>query len=182
MPQPKKPPARRVDRRSSRAPLELIDGDGGQLAAIPPAPPGLLRVTKLAWGSFWTSALTVVVRLDTDLPGLVRLFTLYDERERAYRGYRKERLIQGSQGQRVINPLARALVSFDAEIRQLEDRFGLTPKARLLLGIDIGRARKGLQEVNAELDRDAPNADDDDDDPRASLVLADPDEGRAEPS
>ena len=155
--------------------LELA-GDARLLAAIPPAPPGLLKITKTAWDSYWQSPMTVVVRIDADLPDLVRLFTLMDERERAYRGYRKERLIEGSTGQRVINPLARAMVSFDAEIRQLSDRFGLTPKARLHLGIDMGRARKGLADVNAELDDDE---DETIEDPRAALELADPDQGRA---
>ena len=177
MPQPKKPANRRVDRRQSRSNLELVEGDAKLLAKIPPAPPRLLKITKIAWESYWTSTLTAVVRLDTDLPALVRLFTLYDERERAYRGYRSERLVKGSQDQLVLNPLARAMAVFDTEIRQLEDRFGLTPKARLALGIDLGRARKGLAEVNAELDDDE---DDETEDPRAEMELAAADEGRPE--
>lgn len=176
MPQPKKPPDRRVDRRRSRAPLQIVDGDGHEVVEIPRAPAGLLKSTKVAWDSYWTSAMTVVVRIDTDLPALARLFSLYDERERAYRGYRKERLVEGSQGQRVLNPLARVMSTLDTEIRHLEDKFGLTPKARLELGIDLGNARRALKDVNADLDRDADE--DEDEDPRAALELAASDEGR----
>jgi hypothetical protein len=39
----------------------------------------------------------------------------------------------------------------DAEIRQLEDRFGLHPKAGLQLGIVAGEAARSLEELNARI-------------------------------
>jgi P27 family predicted phage terminase small subunit len=108
---------------------------------------------------------------DTDLPALERLWTLYDERARALRGYRRERLVVGSTGQMVLNPLARAMQAFDAEIRAIEDRFGLTPMARLRLGVQLGEAARSLEEMNRSLDDD-PDADagEPDPDPRIRVV------------
>ena len=60
----------------------------------------------------------------------------------------------GSQGQPVLNPLGRQLSSSDAESRQLEDRFGLTPMARLRLGVQIGTAARSLDDLNRQLDHD----------------------------
>jgi phage terminase small subunit len=91
----------------------------------------------------------------TDLPALERLFTLRDERARALRGYRARRLVVTDSGV-ALNPLLRVLKQLDAEIRQLEDRFGLSPIARLRLGVALGEAARSLEEL---LD------DDDDDDP-----------------
>jgi hypothetical protein len=50
--------------------------------------------------------------------------------------------------------MGRQMLSLDVEIRQLEDRFGLTPRARLQLGITYGEAKKSLEELNAELQAD----------------------------
>jgi len=75
-----------------------------------------------------------------------------DERERIFKQAKKDRLVVGSQGQVVLNPLYKALLSIDAEIRQLEDRIGLNPKARVALGLSIGQAKKTLADLNSELD------------------------------
>jgi P27 family predicted phage terminase small subunit len=132
----------------------LIPFAAGTPVKAPPMPSGFLVSTQALWRSFWKSALARAVELDTDLAAIQRLFTLYDERERAYRGFRKKRLIEGSLGQSALNPLGRAMATFDAEIRQLEDRLGLTPRARLQLGIVFGEAAKSLQELNRALEQD----------------------------
>jgi P27 family predicted phage terminase small subunit len=122
-------------------------------------PEGLLISTQGLWRKFWKSALAGAMEPESDTGAIVRLFTLYDERERAFRAYRRKRLIEGSQGQMVLNPMARAMSVFDAEIRQLEDRLGLTPRARLQLGIQLGEAAKSLQELNRMLDDDHEDSD-----------------------
>lgn len=91
------------------------------------------------------------VEIDTDIQAVRRLFTLYDERERAYRGYRKDRLLVGSRGQTVLNPLGRAMSVFDAEIRHLEDRLGMNPRARLQLGIALGETTNSMRDLNEGL-------------------------------
>jgi P27 family predicted phage terminase small subunit len=60
--------------------------------------------------------------------------------------------VRGSKGQQVLNPLARAVATFDAEIRALEDRFGLTPQARARLGVVFGEAHRSLEQINRELE------------------------------
>ena len=147
------PAPRHGGRRQRKRAVDLTLVTGGD-RGVPAVPKGLLKRTREQWESFWRSPVATVVSLDTDLPSLERLFSLYDERERAYRAVCKERLVVGSQGQPVLNPLARQLCSYDAEIRQLEDRFGLTPMARLRLGVQIGTAARTLDDLNRQLDHD----------------------------
>ena len=148
MPTKLKPPERR-QRRNARWGAQLVRS--AQVEAVPEAPRDLLRVTRELWKSYWASAVAEVVERATDLPAIRRLFTLHDERERAYRAYRKDRLVEGSKGQPVVNPIARQMSSMDAEIRQLEDRLGLTPKARAQLGVTFGKAQRSLEDLNREL-------------------------------
>ena len=145
-----KPPARRQRRNQKAATLRIVKG-AGKLANPPAAPKHWYKKTRDAWSTFWRSELAQIVEPDTDGPAIERLFSLYDERERAYRGYQKARLVVGSQGQLVLNPLARMMTALDAEIRQLEDRLGLTPKSRLQLGITFGEAAKSLDAINRAL-------------------------------
>lgn len=151
--------ADRRQRRNKRNGLELVSDNGN--IQIPDPPPRLLKVTRDDWDAYWSSPLAEAVEIGTDLPAIRRLFTLRDERERAYRGYRKERFVKGSQGQGVLNPLARHMSAMDTEIRQLEDRLGLTPKARAQLGIRIGKGKRTLDDLNRALKLDT------EDDPRA---------------
>jgi len=115
---------------------------------VPGPPRSLLAVTRKSWEAFWTSEVAAAVDASSDMPAIVRLFTLLDERERALRIYRRARLVSGSQGQPVLSPAFKAIAVLDSEIRQLEDRFGLTPRARAALGISIGQARLTLDELN----------------------------------
>jgi hypothetical protein len=130
----------------------LVALPGGKVEP-PPAPSGLLKATREDWVEFWRSPLGSLV-VPADFPALRRLFTLCDERARALKGYRQERLVPGSTGQTVLNPLFGAMKAADAEIRALEDRFGLSPIARLRLGVALGEAAKSLDELNRSLDAD----------------------------
>jgi len=113
-----------------------------------------LKITKLWWEDFWNSDLASAVDTKSDQSAVYRLATLIDERERVYKQAKKERLVVGSQGQVVLNPLYSAMLKLDAEIRQLEDRIGMNPKARVSLGISIGQAKKSLSDLNAELEEE----------------------------
>ena len=120
----------------------------GERPAHLPAPRCLLAATRQAWEGFWGSEVAAAVDASSDMPAIVRLFTLLDERERALRIYRRARLVSGSQGQPVLSPAFKAIAVLDSEIRQLEDRFGLTPRARAALGLTIGQARITLDQLN----------------------------------
>lgn len=162
----RKPPERRQGHRSHTPTLVVAS----QPPDITPAPPtGLLRATQAAWVEFWSSPLAGLL-LPADLPALQRLFELLDERTRCWRAFRKRRLVTGSQGQPVLHPIARWITALDSEIRPLQDRFGLTPAARLRLGIQLGEAARSLEELNATFD----DGQDSDNGPDPRLTAADP--------
>lgn len=60
-----------------------------------------------------------------------------------------QRITVGSQGQLKIHPLAERLLKLEATITALEDKLGLTPRARAQLGIAIGQYKLTWQEVAA---------------------------------
>ena len=161
------PPPKPTERRQRRNIGPRLGLVSSAPATAPPAPSGLLKATREAWDALWASPLAQFLDPVTDGPVLRRLWSLYDERERAYRGYRRARLVEGSQGQLVLNPLGRLMMQMDAEIRQLEDRIGLSPRARLQLGITLGEAARSLADLNRALEIDD---DDDDADPRLYAI------------
>lgn len=112
----------------------------------------------------WSSSLAATWQPETDLPALVRLIQLVDEAERFRRAGRKSPLVEGSQGQPVVNPLLKQRDALLSEIRQLEDRFGLSPAARLKLGVVFADAHRSIEQLNAQIVEAAA----DDDDPRLS--------------
>lgn len=144
--------AKPVEQREHRIKPKIIDIESYKKREIPELTGRTLKSTKIWWNSFWQSDLSTAIDIKTDLPVIERLASLMDERERVFRQAKKDRLVVGSQGQVVLNPLYKALLSLDAEIRQLEDRIGLNPKARVSLGIQIGQAKKTLADLNSELD------------------------------
>lgn len=164
---PRKPPDRR--QRGGRTPdLRILPG--GRKSIDPPAAPrGLLKATRDQWAAFWTSDAAQFVDQGSDAPALERLFVLYDERRRAHVAYAKERIVKGSKGQPVRNPLAHVISECDAGIRVLEDRFGLTPKARLQLGLPPGGGLPSIDDLNRSLNVD-PDDGDSDQDPRAQTA------------
>lgn len=139
-------PAARRQRRNLRGPLQLVAPDVARTTPEPPA--GLLAASVAAWRRLWASPVASAF-LDSDLPALERLWQLYDERRRAFRVARTSRLVEGSQGQPRLNPLIAHVAALDGQILALEDRFGLTPRARLQLGITFGEAHRSLADLNA---------------------------------
>lgn len=110
---------------------------------VPPPLRSWLAPTKRAWDRFWRSPARHVTVVSLDMDGLERLFTLYDERERAQRELRKARIVVGSQGQERQSGFYTVISKLDAEIRQLEDRFGKSARSRLVLGMRVGDAESG---------------------------------------
>ena len=139
-------PNRRVDSISKRKPpLRLVPGEH----EVPDLPGRPLKPTRERWAAFWGSPLANVIESDTDLAALYRLFSLYDDRERAHREYRKKPMVVGSTGQPRVNPMWSVVKDCDTEIRQLEDRFGMNARGRLNLGLMFAETAKSLDEINA---------------------------------
>lgn len=150
MARPRKDPSRRVDDRDRgpRPELRLIEG------VEPPEPPaGLLKATTRVWESFWRSEQSQLVS-GAMVDVVVRWVRLRDEWERIDRAMRKHMTVEGSQGQPVAHPLTGRKSSIEKELRQLEDRLGLTPKAAVNLGLGLGQMRKTLDDLNRDLEVD----------------------------
>ena len=143
-----------LDQREHRIRPTVVDIGAYKKREITKLKGRYLKITKLWWEDFWNSDLASAVDTKSDQSAVYRLATLIDERERVYKQAKKERLVVGSQGQVVLNPLYSAMLKLDAEIRQLEDRIGMNPKARVSLGISIGQAKKSLSDLNAELEEE----------------------------
>lgn len=146
MPRYPKPIDLRANRERRRNPLL---GPTSRIAQAPPPPAGLLIASRTSWAAYWTSPLARLVEPDTDLPALARLWTLYDEMARMSRVARAQRVVAGYRGQPRPNPLYRVMAGIEIAILSLEDRFGLSPRARLQLGI---YATRSLADLNAEFD------------------------------
>ena len=146
--------AKPVDQREHRIRPKLVDIGAYKKRDIPQLSGRYLKNTKLWWEDFWNSDLATAIDTKSDQQAVYRLATLIDERERIFKQAKKDRLVVGSQGQAVLNPLYSAMLKIDAEIRQLEDRLGMNPKSRISLGIQLGQMKKTLADLNADLEEE----------------------------
>ena len=152
----RKPPEKRQNRATSDAGLLPREPAG----IVPEADQAWTVGTRQRWQAFWGSPLGGHVE-DSDHGALRRLFWLYDEVERLIEAIGiTGRVVEGSQGQPRANPLYKQVQEFQAEARQLEDRFGLSPKARLALGISMVEAAMSMDALNQRL-AERMSADDD---------------------
>nr|BAR14994.1 putative phage terminase, small subunit, P27 family (sm_term_P27) [uncultured Mediterranean phage uvMED] len=146
--------AKPLDQREHRIRPTVVDIGAYKKRDIPKLKGRYLKITKEWWEDFWNSDLATAIDHKSDQSAVYRLATLIDERERVYKQAKKDRLVVGSQGQVVLNPLYSAMLKLDAEIRQLEDRIGMNPKSRVSLGIQIGGLKKTLADLNADLEEE----------------------------
>jgi P27 family predicted phage terminase small subunit len=113
------------------------------------------------WIVFWGSPLASQVE-PSDEGAFRRLFWIYDELDRLRQAIEETgRVVEGSQGQPRPNPLYKQVESFQAEARQMEDRFGLSPLSRLRLGITFADAQASLDGLNSRLAAKMAESDDD---------------------
>jgi P27 family predicted phage terminase small subunit len=107
------------------------------MADQPPTPPtGLLKASRDRWKAFWASQSGQAVDCSSDLPRLVRWAQATDEYDRVAKVVKGARLVKGSMGQPVLNPLVAYLAHLEAVIAKAEADFGMTPMARLRLKVD----------------------------------------------
>lgn len=152
-PVPKDPERRQRARTHRPAQLSVVRPAHDVAATpegVPPAPVGVSERTVQQWLSYWSSPVAKLVDPVSDLPALERLFLLYDDCQQYRESIRRDPMVEGSQGQLVRNPFVKDLKDAQAEIRQLEDRFGLSPRARLGLNLTLGATAKTLADLNAD--------------------------------
>lgn len=158
------PPPKLASRRQRRGGTSLVVCEGDGAVVAPELPGGLLKATRQWWAQLWADPIASVFE-PSDVGALRRLATLVDERERAFRAFRRGRVVAGSKGQPRLHPLGRLVADLDVEIRNLEDRFGLSPQARLRLGVQFAESARSLDELNRRL-----NVDMDEGDPLLEVV------------
>lgn len=154
------PIAKPASERQNRVPKSLVIVPPAP--AIPvahPAPPAdLLPETVARWDEFWQSDVARAVDRTAHMGALRDWIEAVDERARVMPILRENRLVEGSQGQPVLNPLASYLQQREAVIARAEAQFGMTPGAMARLGLTVGQAKLTAATLNAMLDRGARDA------------------------
>lgn len=147
MPAKRKPPGTRVDTRPQRRQeLHLVDAEPPTEFPAPPA--GTLAATKAWWEEFWKSKQAASMS-PVHMPVLERLAWCYDELRRTSKVVSKARVVKGSQGQPVANPLIGYLSGLQKEIRSLESELGIGLKSASNLGITMGQEALTAHQLNA---------------------------------
>jgi P27 family predicted phage terminase small subunit len=117
----------------------------------PPKPPaGLLKPSRDRWAQFWESRAALAVDPASDMPRLIRWIEVSDEYDRTAKTIRSARLVKGSMGQPVLNPLVAYLIHLESMITRTEKEFGMTPMARTRLDLKRPSADDELAELFAE--------------------------------
>ena len=106
-PVPKPPAQRRTRHKPIRGEWKAAPGMGWQHGPIPEPPDGLISASRTAWQVWMESGWFAANWLAADLPVLRQLIVLFDHVERG-----------------------RAKAADRAELRQLLDSFGVTPRGR----------------------------------------------------
>lgn len=117
---------------------------------IPTAPNphgGLLTASKTAWVAFWES-ISAAAAEQVDLVVAERWILAYDEHRRSLTAVRKARIVAGSTGQPVLNPLATWVASREAAMHKAEQQLGIGMKNRADLAIGVGTAKMTAEQLN----------------------------------
>jgi len=129
-------PAERRQPYSKTADMGVVRVLPSAMPMVPtPAPTWAPEVSE-AWNDFWSSPLAgPQVMKPTDAPALRRLFDLRNRLLWALTAMDDEPIVVGSTGQPTMSPWAAEIHRLEGAVSRLEDKFGLTPLARLKLGV-----------------------------------------------
>ena len=136
--------------RRSRTNLKLIAQHDVQTVVIPEPPAGLDELRRESWREFFESELSQLVN-GTDLSAVNRLWAYYQQHADLTAIFAKGRMVAGSTGQPRLNPALDGLMKLETAILRLENELGLTPSARLRLGITFADAASSLDALNDRL-------------------------------
>jgi hypothetical protein len=142
-----KPPGELVYRRGGRAkPLVHVTP-----ASIAPTPPeGVGEHALAVWSTLWASRVSGAIDLLADGEALRHWILGVDEREKLRAATVRAPLVKGSHEQLMLNPLFRRLRELNREIARAEEHFGMTPLARLRLGVTYLQEQAARGEAGAE--------------------------------
>lgn len=146
---PKKAPERR--QRVNTPDLGVVRALPSVTPAIPSHDVSWHEDVVEAWNDFWCSPLAgPAVMKPTDAPALRRLFAYRSRLLVALEALDAEPIVVGSTGQPTMSPWAAEVHRLEGTVSKLEDKFGLTPLARLKLGVTFEEG-VSLAHRNAEL-------------------------------
>jgi P27 family predicted phage terminase small subunit len=145
---------------------ELAPLGGRESLPVPRCPAGVLPATAKRWRELWKSRVSEAWDRQSDLPALTRYILLLDRWLRHDEMVRTAPMLRGSKDQLRANPLATRMDAIESQLRDLENDLGLTPAARVRLGISLVEARSALDRYLDGHQED----DDGEDDPRDLLM------------
>ena len=119
-----------------------------------------LKATRNEWSEFWSAPVSQGTD-ESDTGQLHRLFEMRDLRRRALARYRKQPYVNGSTKQPVTNPAFAEAMSLEKACVAVEDRYGLSVKAKASLSLTISEAMVTAADLNRIAQEEEP-ADDDD--------------------
>jgi len=139
--------------RRARSNLKLIAQHDPSVVVVPEPPEGMAEAQLESWSEFWSSELSQLVK-GTDMGAVRRLWSYYQQHEDLTRVFDRSRLVSGSQGQPRLNPALDGLMKLEGAILRLENELGLTPSARLRLGITFADATNSLDALARKFEVD----------------------------
>jgi hypothetical protein len=156
--------AKPVDERAGgQQHVEVITAADAARLVAPPVPEHLSLSDDLRdrWAALWTSPVATVLDPVSDIEPVARLFELYELDRAIGRATRKhiDSLRQLGdwieEGTPAFDPqLVRTRMSVAAEIRQLEQTLGVSPRGRLTIGLAVLAAGKAAAGANEEGEHD----------------------------
>lgn len=152
--------------------LELVTPLGAELA-VPDPDEAWSASTVEQWRAWWASDVARMIDVASESPIVRRCFDLLDQAAKFEAEGRLEALVEGSTGQKVINPLLKHAQALRDEARRDEAVLGRGPKRRLDLGIKFGDAARSLDDINRRLsgaNRSAGDEAEPADDPRLQAI------------
>lgn len=164
MPRTKKAAGTAVDRRNGRR-TEIAAAEQLSKFTLPKrldGKPWSLE-TRKAWTAMWRDPVSSLLSV-ADRPVLLRWAGALHRAERAYELADETPMVRGSQRQDVANPLYAMGDGQIAIAQRCEAQIGIGALHRARLGLTFTSAQRSLEELNAMLNDD--RGDDDDDDPR----------------
>lgn len=147
--------AKPVDERAGHHALPAVVAAPGELVA--PDPPDRVPADlRDRWRGFWTSPVAQVLDPVSDLEPVTRLFELYGLDAQMHAALNRQiEWLKDADADAPFDPqFARIRLSVAAEIRQLEQTLGVTPRGRLVIGAAVAAVGKQQQEREVHDDAD----------------------------
>lgn len=149
MPAQRKPAERR--QRANTADVGVVRALPTATPLLPKPEPHWADQVVEGWNDFWSSPMAgATITKPTDAPSLRRLFEYRDRLLKALEAFDAEPIVVGSTGQPTMSPWAAEVHRLEAAVSKLEDKHGLSPLARLKLGVTFEEG-VSLAARNAEL-------------------------------